>query len=80
MKTTRSLIVNTKTVRALMSVLGVAFAMSTAYSQTAYTWIGTTYGGNGTNFATAANWTTNGTTAAITLPTGANGDTAQWDG
>jgi fibronectin-binding autotransporter adhesin len=56
-----------------------AFAAASAYGQTIYTWVGTTYGGNGTNITTAANWTTNGTAPAVSLPSGANGDTAQWD-
>ena len=45
---------------------------------TVYTWTGAGFAK--TNVALAQNWTTNGITAATTLPSGLTQDTAGWDG
>ncbi len=45
---------------------------------TVYTWTGAGFAK--TNLALAQNWTTNGITAATTLPSGLTQDTARWDG
>jgi fibronectin-binding autotransporter adhesin len=61
----------------LLVVLGSALATTAVLGQTTYTWTGAA---NGTNIATAGNWTTNGSTPAVTVPNGTYQDTAQWDG
>jgi len=69
----------------LLIILYSAFATTAVLGQTAtnYIWIGAA---NGTNLATAGNWTTNGVDPAVTLPSGhgldgiSPGDTAIWDG
>jgi len=63
----------------LLVVLCGAFATTAAFGQTLYVWNPLLGNANGTNLATAANWTTNGTTPAVSLPNGASQDTAQWD-
>lgn len=45
---------------------------------TVYTWTGSVSGN--TNLGLPQNWTTNGTSPATTLPSGATQDTARWDG
>ena len=62
-----------------ITILGGTLQMTAAFGQTTYTWAGSNFGGDGTNITTAANWTTNGTAPAITLPNGSYGDIAQWD-
>ena len=57
-------------------ILCSVFATTAVFGQTLYTWTGAA---NGTNLATAGNWTTNGVTPAVSLPNGATQDTAQWD-
>src|SRR5215472_8435821 len=52
-------------------------AVNSAFGQTTYTWIGAA---DGTNLATAGNWTTNGTDPAATLPDGTFQDIVKWDG
>ena len=58
-------------------VASCALATTAVFGQTTYTWIGSA---DGTNLATAGNWTTNGVNPATTLPSGATADTAQWNG
>ena len=53
-----------------------AFASMAVFGQTTYTWTGAA---DGTNLATAGNYTTNGTTPAVTVPNGTYGDTLQFD-
>ncbi|HTY88256.1 MAG TPA: autotransporter-associated beta strand repeat-containing protein [Candidatus Acidoferrum sp.] len=61
----------------LLFALCCPFALTAVLGQTTYTWTGAA---DGTNLAVAGNWTTNGTTPAVSLPSGQFQDTAQWDG
>ena len=61
----------------LLILLCSVFTTTVGLGQTTYTWTGA---GDGTNLATPGNWTTNGSTPAVTLPNGTYLDTAQWDG
>jgi fibronectin-binding autotransporter adhesin len=65
------------TILKLVFILCGIFATTAVFGQTTYTWTGVA---DGTNIAVAGNWTTNGSTPAVTVPTGASGDIAQWIG
>jgi autotransporter-associated beta strand protein len=60
-----------------------ALAATSVLGQVTYTWSGTLSGGNGTNIATPANWTTNEAGVppppAASAPSGTSQDTGQWD-